>query len=204
MRYKKIPTPPRQASALLSPAGSSAPMLGMLYVVTVKVNNKETGEMATHKLLLVGCEADDIERKMKWVFDTGNCGVMVKDIQKVREKVHFLSTIISKDESPVGPVVMRDEGSADVLQFTPQVADRYDPKLYAIGITTTMLAKDADHALRKVSTALMNRATVGKSHTGAQLHEDSVIAIEEVALSSGYAKPRDVSNEANRASFVRG
>lgn len=199
-RYKKIHHPP--TAALLRPA--EAPLLGMLYIVDVSVLDKSTRETAKHKLLLVGCEAEDIERKMKWIFDTGNVSLMIKGAEKVREKVHFLSTIITKDESVDSPVIMRDENSQPITQFSPQLTEAYDPKLFAVGIVTTMLAKDSDHALRKVATALMNRATVGKSHTGASLHGDSTINVEEIPKSNGYASARDVSNEANKAHMVRG
>ena len=199
-RYKKIHHPP--TAAILRPV--EAPLLGMLYIVDVNVANKETGETAKHKLLLVGCEADDIERKMKWIFDTGNVSVMIKGAEKVREKVHFLSTIITKDRSVDSPVIMRDENSLSINQFSPQLTEAYDPKLFAVGVVTTMLAKDSDHALRKVATALMNRATVGKSHTGASLHDDSTITVEEIPKSNGYASPRDVSSEVNKAHIVRG
>jgi len=199
-RYKKIHHPP----LLTTPRLMEAPLLGMLYIVEVNVMDKSTDETAKHKMLLVGCEADDIERKMKWIFDTGNVSVMIKSIEKVREKVHFLSTIITKDASANGPVIMRDENSLSIKQFSPQLTEAYDPKLFAVGIVTTMLAKDSDHALRKVATALMNRATVGKSHTGASLNSDSTINVEEIPKSNGYASPRDVSNEVNKAHMVRG
>ena len=199
-RYKKIHHPP----LLTTPRQMDAPLLGMLYIVDVTVTDKETGETAKHKLLLVGCEADDIERKMKWIFDTGNVSLMIKGAEKVREKVHFLSTIITKDQSVSSPVIMRDENSQTVNQFSPQLTEPYDPKLFAVGIVTTMLAKDSDHALRKVATALMNRATVGKSHTGASLHDDSTINVEEIPKSNGYATARDVSNEINKAHMVSG
>ena len=199
-RYKKIHHPP----LLTTPRPMDAPLLGMLYIVDVTVTDKETSETAKHKLLLVGCEADDIERKMKWIFDTGNVSLMIKGAEKVREKVHFLSTIITKDQSVSSPVIMRDENSQTVNQFSPQLTEPYDPKLFAVGIVTTMLAKDSDHALRKVATALMNRATVGKSHTGASLHDDSTINVEEIPKSNGYATARDVSNEINKAHMVSG
>jgi len=199
-RYKKIHHPP--VAAILRPA--EAPLLGMLYIVDVNVLDKLTGENAKHKLLLVGCEADDIERKMKWIFDTGSTSLMIKGAEKVREKVHFLSTIITKDQSIDSPVIMRDENSQPINQFSPQLTEAYDPKLFAVGIVTTMLAKDSDHALRKVATALMNRATVGKSHTGASLHDDSTITVEEIPKSNGYASARDVSSEVNKAHMVRG
>ena len=199
-RYKKIHHPP----LLTAQKPTEAPLLGMLYIVDVNVMDKETGETAKHKLLVVGCEADDIERKMRWIFDTGNVSVMIKGAEKVREKVHFLSTIITKDQSISSPVIMRDENSQPINQFSPQLTEPYDPKLFAVGIVTTMLAKDSDHALRKVATALMNRATVGKSHTGASLHDDSTINIEEIPKSNGYASARDVSSEVNKAHMVRG
>ena len=201
IRYKKIHRPP---PTVTPPKPMEAPLLGMLYIVDVSVSDKATGEMAKHKLLVVGCEADDIERKMRWIFDTGNVSLMIKSVEKVREKVHFLSTTITKDQSVDGPVIMRDENSLSINQFSPQLTEAYDPKLFAVGIVTTMLAKDSDHALRKVATALMNRATVGKSHTGASLHDDSTISVEEIPKSNGYASSRDVSNEVNKAHMVRG
>ena len=200
-RYKKIQHPPRIDAPKID---VQAPLLGMLYIVEVNVLDKSTNENAKHKLLLVGCEIDDIERKMKWIFDTGNVSLTIKGIEKVREKVHFLSTVITKDQSANGPVIMRDESSHSINQFSPQLTEAYDPKLFAVGVVTTMLAKDSEHALRKVATALMNRATVGKSHTGASLHDDSTITVEEIPKSNGYASPRDVSSEVNKAHMVRG
>lgn len=199
MRYKKSPEPPR----LLSAPITDAPLLGMLYLVDVSVHSKETGETVKHKLLLVGCELDDIERKMRWIFDSGQESIVIKGIEKVREKVHFLSSAITQDKTPVGPVIERSENS-QTIQQQQIITEPYDPKLYAIGITTTMLAKDQDHALRKVGNAILSRATVGKSHSGASLCEDSIVSVEEVPRSSGYAKARDTSNESNRAHVVRG
>ena len=80
-RYKKIHHPPLPTA----PRPMDAPLLGMLYIVDVIVTDRETSETTKHKLLLVGCEADDIERKMKWIFDTGNVSVMIKGAEKVRE-----------------------------------------------------------------------------------------------------------------------
>lgn len=203
MRYKKTPTPLRPA-LLSPPIYENSAILGMLYVVSVNVLNKITGENAKHSLLLVGCEIADIERKIKWIFDTSENSVTIKGIEKVREKVHFLSTVITKDSSEKSAVIMRDEGSVNITQNFNKSLEEYDPKLFAIGIVTTMMARDAEHALRKVSTGLMNRATVGKSHTGAQLSDDSTISVEEIPRSSGFAMSRDVSNEVNKAHFVRG
>jgi len=199
VKYKKEPAPPR----LLSQPISDAPMLGMLYLVDVSVHSRMTGETTKHKLLLVGCELDDIERKMRWIFDSGEESITVKGIEKVREKVHFLSSIVTQDKTPIGPVIERPE-SSQIVHQQQILSEPYDPKLFAIGISTTMLAKDIDHALRKVGNAILSRATVGKSHSGAPLSEDSTITVEEVPRSSGYAKARDTSHESNRAHVVRG
>ena len=67
-----------------------------------------------------------------------------------------------------------------------------------------MLAKDEEHALRKLSHALMSHATGGHSHSGASLSADSTVEIEEVPRANGYATARDVSNEVNHAHMVRG
>jgi hypothetical protein len=176
-----------------------------LYVVEVRLVNTVTGERIKHKLLMVGSEAPDIERKLKWIFD----GTMYKEfsiasIEKVREKVHFLSTVITQDKSPSGPVVKQVDGSKSVNQSVAAVPTAYAPKLYAIGITTTMVAADEAHCMRKVGHALISHAIEGRSHTGASLSEDSTIAIEEIPRANAYATVRDVSNEINKASFVQG
>jgi hypothetical protein len=200
-RYKKKPVPLRP-----TPITEVQPtmLLGMLYVVEVRMVNAVTGEKIKHKLLLVGCEQPDIERKLKWIFDARQYSEFsISGIEKVREKVHFLSTFVTQEKAPTSAVIERDERS-QVVAGQPMITEPYDPKLYAVGITTMMLAKDEVHAMRKVGHALLSHATEGKSHSGAHLSEDSTIAIEEVPRSSGYAKARDVFSESNRAHFVRG
>lgn len=202
MRYKKQPVPLRPNVAQQPMADTV--LLGMLYVVDVRLVRNDTGEKHKHRLLLVGCEHADIERKLRWVFDATEYKEMaITGIEKVREKVHFLSTVVTQPDAPVGPVIARDERS----QVVPQqqtLTEPYDPKLFAIGITTTMLAKDQEHAMRKLGHALVCHATEGQSHSGASLSADSTVAIEEVPRSNGYTNARDVSNEANRAHIVRG
>ena len=176
----------------------------MLYIVDVRMVRHDTGEKYKHRLLLVGCERDDIERKVRWIFDSTEYKEMaITGIEKVREKVHFLSTVVTRPEVPIGPVIERDDGS----QVVPQqktLTEPYDPKLFAIGITTTMLAKDQEHALRKLGHALVSHTVEGNSHSGASLSAESTVVVEEIPRSSGYAMPRDVSNETNRAQLVRG
>ena len=202
MRYKKQPVPLRPNVAPQPMADTV--LLGMLYVVDVRLVRHDTGEKHKHRLLLVGCEHADIERKMRWMFDAAVYKEMsITGIDKVREKVHFLSTVVTQPDAPVGPVIARDERS-QVVQQQKTLTEPYDPRLFAIGITTTMLAKDQEHALRKLGHALVSHATEGRSHSGASLSADSTVAVEEVPRSNGYATARDVSNEANRAHVMRG
>ena len=42
-------------------------LLGMLYIANVRLVNRAS-ETIKHRILLVGCEADDIERKLRWLF----------------------------------------------------------------------------------------------------------------------------------------
>lgn len=209
MRYTKnkaalLTTAPKSPSAATPRPPSEHSLLGMLYVVNVRLVRADTGEQLKHKLLMVGCEHDDIERKIRWLFNVNEYKELsISGVEKVREKVHFLSTVVTQQHVPVGPVIARDERS----QMVPQqktLIEPYDPRLYAIGVATTMLAKDEEHALRKLGHAMISRATEGKSHSGAALSADSMISIEEVPRSSGYATARDVSSEANRAHVVRG
>lgn len=179
-------------------------ILGMLYIVEVRLVRADTGEKLKHKLLMVGCEQADIGRKLKWVFDSSEYKEFaITGTEKVREKIHFLSTVITQMDEPVSPSISRDEGS----QVVPQqklLTQRYEPKLFAMGVTTTMVAKDQGHAIRKLGYALISSVTEGKSHTGALLSQDSTVTIEEIPLKDGFAKARDVSNEVNKATFVRG
>lgn len=200
MRYKKVPVAPRPAA---QPA-AEAVLLGMLYVVDVRLVKTGSSEKLKHRLLLVGCEHADIERKLRWLFDVTEYKEMsIVGIEKVREKVHFLSTVVTQIDPPAGPVIEREEGSQPVYQ-QQTLTEPYDPKLFAIGITTTMLGKDEEHALRKLGHAIISRATEGRSHSGASLSADSTVAVEEIPRSNGYASARDVSNESNRAHVVRG
>lgn len=184
---------------------SHAWVLGMLHLVTVKLVKKTTKETITHKLLVVGDDASSIEQKMKWLFDKTEYSEMnIKSVEKIKEKVHFLSTTIVQNKDSLSiPVVEKNESTALVTQSFSE-NEKYDPILFAVGITTTMLAKDENHAIRKVGSALINSATEGNSHSGASLSDDSQIQIEAIPKRSGYAMPRDVSNESNNAVFYRG
>ena len=201
MRYKKKPAVLQQAQARTP---SDTQLLGMLFVVNVRLVRERTRETVKHRLLLVGCEHADIERKIRWMFDVTEYREMsITGIEKVREKVHFLSSIVTQAGAPAEVSIARDEGTRPVPQQNGSI-ESYDPKLFAVGITTTMLAKDSEHALRKVGHALVSHATEGKSHSGASLSDDSTVVVEEVPRSNGYAMPRDVSHEVNRAHVMRG
>jgi hypothetical protein len=178
-------------------------VLGMLYIVDLRMVKRSTGEKIKHKILMVGSEESDIEKKLKWAFDYSEYSEFsIKSIEKVREKIHIITTNITQEKEPIHAVAKSDEGSK-VIPYQNKPVDSEPMKRFAIGITTTMTATDQNHALRKVAGALVN-STVDHSKGGAKLSEDSVVLIEEVGFSSGYAMPRDVSNEANTAQFVRG
>lgn len=200
-RYRKIPAPARVDPAVTTPQQA---VLGMLYIADVRLVRFATGEKVKHRLLLVGCEQQDIERKLRWVFDAREFSEFsLTGVEKVREKVHFLSTVVTAESRQPEPVVQVGERTQTVTQGRT-ASEPYDPHLYAVGITTTMLAKDEAHALRKVGSALIASATEGQSHSAASLSNESQIRVERIPKSSGYAKPRDVSNESNRAHIVRG
>lgn len=179
-------------------------VLGMLHILDVRLVKKNTGEKIKHKLLMVGCEAADIERKLRWVFDAAEYAEMsIKNVEKVREKIHTLSTVITQERAEAAVTIKRKENTQEVSGV---VAERqaYNPNLYAIGIATTMLGEDEDHALRKVGRALIARTTDVKSHGAPALSDDAVVNVEQVPKSSGFARARDTSNEVNNARFVRG
>lgn len=179
-------------------------VLGMLYIADVRLVRNSTGEKIKHKILLVGCEQDDIERKLKWVFDPKEFDQLsLSGVEKVREKVHVISTVITQEDEPTSPVIKRREGTMNVPQVSEET-EKYDPNLYAVGVSTSVLAKDEKHALRKVGRAIIASNSEGKSHDAPSLSKDSTITVEQIPKSSGYAMPRDVSIESNKAHFVRG
>ena len=175
-------------------------VIGLLYLVTVRLVDR-SGEKTKHRILLVGCEADDIERKVTWLFDrTKYKEIGVSGIEKLREKVHFISTVITQPQQAKNPIIQREEGSVIVPQITGGAEwEEAVYRKFAIGIVTTMHATDEDRALRKLGHALVSHSSEGKSHSGAKLSDDSTISIEEIPRSSGYAMPRDVSSESNKA-----
>lgn len=179
-------------------------VIGMLYIVEISMYRLSTGEQVKQKLLVMGCEKDDIERKLRWIIDSSkHSGFKITDIKKIREKVHVLSTTVKQPPAAALEYINRDGGSTAVPAAKTIVAE-YKPNLYAIGISTTILAKDEDHAIRKLANILASRDEGKKSTLAAELSQDSIIQIEEVPLSSGYATARDVSSEINNAHFVRG
>lgn len=184
--------------------GLAQGVIGMLFIVDVRMVVKRSGEKIKKKLLIVGCEAADIERKLRWIFDSASYDEFsISNVEKVREKVHVISTVYTQLSETDAPIVKRREGMAEIQQ-SQMCQEKYDPKKYAVGITTTMVAKDEQHALRKVAHAILVSATDGKAHSAAALSDDATVVVEQIPLPSGYAMPRDASTESNRAHFVRG
>ena len=177
--------------------------IGMLYVVDVRMRNRATKEKVKHKLLVVGCEADDSARKLTWIFDSTQWDELsITSVEKVREKVHYISTTITQDNEVVAPVIDRGTRQETVRQSDAPI-EQYDPHLYAVGLTTTMLAKDEMRAIRKVARALLADALQGH-RSGPSLSEESTLTVERISMRSGYAMPRDVSSEINDAKIMRG
>ncbi len=178
--------------------------LGMLYVVEVRMVDKSSREKIKQCLLVVGGEERDIDRKVRWIVDSSRYReVSITGIEKIRDKVHVLHTVVERESPTDAPVIDRGERTERVPQ-AKSVIQAEQPKLFAIGVTTTMMGLDSTHALRKVGHAILSHTTPGKSHAGATLSEDSTIQVEQIPFSSGFARPRDVSTESNAAHFVRG
>lgn len=179
-------------------------VLGMLHIVDVRMFKKRTNEVTKQRILLVGCEAADIERKVRWIFDaTEYDEFSITNVEKVREKMHILSTVITQRSENTGNQINRPDGTVPVNQMGTKIENN-DSKLYAIGITTTMIAIDEKHALRKVARAILVSTSDVKSHSAGSLSDDSTIKVEQIPFGSGYARARDVSGEINPAHFVRG
>jgi hypothetical protein len=176
--------------------------VGMLYLVSIKLTRKATNEKIKQRLLVVGCEVDDIERKLRWTIDTSKYdSFMVTGIEKIRQKVHVLSTSVQQiDEGLDGPVITQGDGT----KIVDQTVDTVKRPRFAVGLATQVIAVDEDAALRKVGHALISHTLGDITSSGASLSADSVLTIEELAPRDGTARARDVSNESNYAHIFRG
>ena len=180
-------------------------VLGLLYIVEVRFVRKGSNEKTKQRLLMVGSEEKDIDRKLRWKFDLAQFSEFsITRMEKVREKIHLLNTVIEPmSTTPLNPVIERQEGTQIISQVSGS-HEKYDPHLYAIGLATTMLGKDESHAMRKLGSALVTSGSEIKSRAACELPDGSTLTIERIPMRSGTARPRDVSIELNRASFVRG
>ena len=191
MKYRKQKTSPAPG------------VVGMLHVARVGMRRKSTGEEITVRLLLVGCESGDIERKIRWLYDQEQfSGLRIEDIEKVRDKVHVLSQKIEQERAPADAVIERAEGTQEVRSASREPADELQH--WAIALTTRVYARDTAHAFRKIGSALVAEGSEGKSQSAAKLSDDAVLTVEPIGKSSRIARARDVSNETNTATFVRG
>jgi hypothetical protein len=165
--------------------------MGMLFMVHVSMKNIANDELIKNKLLMVCDKSSGIEDKLKWIFDASKfSSLRILSAEKIRQKIHILSTVTTQDD--VQP------------HASISAKDSYNPKLYAVGVSTLIHAGDQNHALRKVGRALTEKGTAIKSSGTPTLSNDSTINVEEVPVSSGFSKARNVSSEINTAKFVRG
>lgn len=89
--------------------------IGLLYIVRVRLVDGHTKEKIKHRLLMVGCERGDIERKLTWIFDPLKYSEMaVVDVRKVTDKIHIVNTVIEQpSESITTPSI--DRGGSTVV-----------------------------------------------------------------------------------------
>lgn len=178
-------------------------VLGMLYIVQVRMFKRSTGETIKKKLLVVGGEQSDISKKLKWHFDVSEFDEFsITEIEKIRSKIHTLNTTVEQEVSSPNARIKTKEGTKQVYGVSTE-KEKYDPNLYAVGVVTTMLGSDEDHALRKVGRALIEM-TLDSAAKGLRLSDESTVTIDQIPKSSGYAKPRDVSSEVNNAHIFSG
>lgn len=178
-------------------------VLGMLYLVSVRLYDRKSGEKIKHKILVVASEIGDIERKVKWMFDYSLYDQFsITHIEKIRQKMQIISTKITQIKTQTTPVIKQGEETKIVQQGT--IADQLETKLFAIALSTKLIAFDEDHALRKLGKILINTGLHIKPTNAPLLSEKSKLIIEHIAGQSGYALPRDVSEQINTAHFVRG
>ena len=161
-----------------------------------------TGERIKHRLLVVGAGKDDVERRMRWHFDASKMrSLSITQVKKIDSSVTVLSTEVHQENVQVDPTIQRADGTVTVqTSHGATIADSL--KRFAIGISTTILAVDAEHAIRSAGRAVMNYGT--DNATGPKLSEDSTVMVEEISGPSHFAKARDTSAEVNKAHIVRG
>ncbi len=177
-------------------------LVGMLYMVDVNLEDDNLGEIIKHRLIMVGSERSDIDRKIYWMFRDSGRRVFIVKVKKLREKIHIMRTFVTQKNEAGSVVIDRNDRSQVVTQGVS--AESNGLKLFAVGVTTSMVAKDDLHAMRKVGNVLISRGTQTEMSSMASLSNDSNVIVEEIAFPRKHASARDVSNEVNRAKFVRG
>jgi hypothetical protein len=196
--YRKVKVAPRSA-----PLNMESAVIGMLYIVNVRFLDAKTKETSKQRLLLVGGEEKDIERKLRWIYDADKYAEFsVTGIEKVREKIHLLSTVVTQPQEKSKNTILRDEGrQQEVSEPAPDLPEMTH---FAFGLTTRVYARDHFHAVRKVAAALNEHGTEGPTSTTARLSADSLLQIEAIPKVSNYVRARDVSHVKATAHFVRG
>lgn len=163
----------------------------MLYRVWVNERRIDTGEEYSHECFVVARERQELDARLRWVFDVTRSQFTVVNVEKIREKIHFISSKKKQDKAK--------KESAPVVS-----ASSYNPNIYGVCVSATIVAKDEDHALRKMGSGIVSLGSTGFSHRSNANAEDFNIKIEAVPAKSQHSRARDVSNEINKATFVRG
>ena len=175
---------------------------GFLFLVKIKESDNES--LLYHEVLIVANTENEIESRLKWSLDIPNTSSLkIVSASKIKQKIYMIKTTHKSTETPPDSIVKRLEGTNNVYGAN-QVNSDYKPKLYALGVSTLMPAADESHAIRKVGKALMSKGLKVKNSNSPTLSDDSTLSVEEVSFSSGFSSARDVSSEANKATFVRG
>ena len=178
-------------------------LLGMLYLIDVRVSVLSTREIMKHHMLVIGGEEADIERKLRWMFDvTKYTDIRITSCVRIREKMHILRTTLLKESTEPDAVIKRLNDVQNVFQPT-QVASSENGKFWAVGLSTTMHGFDEGHCIRKIARALAEAYAPIKNKDAPVLSENSTLLIEEISEPSGFAMPRDVTGEANKAHIFR-
>lgn len=159
---------------------------GQLYRVGITCRAPQ--QRCTMELLVVASSTDDARVRLPWLYDFSGWDEYRID-WAVKEPDRCVALNIRYErtnESTPDGVIEREKGTQNVFQRNFSSGLRFD-----VAAMATLYAKDEKHARKKLAERI-----VGGS--------DSVrYSIAELAPSSPYASPRDVS-VFERAAFVRG
>jgi hypothetical protein len=163
---------------------------GQFYRVMFWGRSDANREIVQTEFLMIGTSPDDVRMRFPYVVDLSEFSRYRLDyVVKEPGRSYILSTkveVCNPDEPDEN--IKRPSGTQAIYNTPPQPSSA---RKFSVIARTTCFASDTKHAEKKLVARIASRT------------ENVTIECDELPVSDGFAKPKDVS-VFKRASFVRG